>query len=155
ATPVRLGWAREPVDERDVFLFHKTTHRDVYRRAKESRPDCDDVLLWNRAGEITESTVANVLLDIDGQRLTPAVGCGLLAGTFRARLLKDGEVREAVLRREDLSRAQSIHLVNSVRKWIPVEWGSWGLVFRAEGTVFEYSPAVLEWKRFATRDSGG
>ena len=57
---LRLGFATEPVDSNDVFLFHKTTNRAVYECALASRPDCGDVLLWNERGEITETAYANV-----------------------------------------------------------------------------------------------
>ncbi|MBI4557617.1 MAG: aminodeoxychorismate synthase component I [Candidatus Hydrogenedentes bacterium] len=120
---VRLGLALEPVDDRDVFLFHKTTHRQVYDAAKASRPDCDDVLLWNRRGEITETCTANVVLELDGMLWTPPIASGLLAGTMRAHLLASGAIRERLLTRNDLARAKSIRLINSVRKWIEVEFG--------------------------------
>ncbi len=113
-TAVRLGFAREPVDADDVFLYHKTTHREVYDEAKASRPDCDDVVLWNGDGEITESTAANVALRIDGVWLTPPVASGLLAGTMRAELLEAGTLRETVLTKDDMVRADQIRLVNSV-----------------------------------------
>lgn len=122
AKPVRLGLAREPVDETDVFLYHKTTHRQAYDRAKAGRPDCQDVLLWNRKGEITESAVANVVVDVDGERLTPALRCGLLPGTMRAHLLAKGDIREAILTKEDVARARALWLINSVRKWIDVDF---------------------------------
>ena len=118
---VRLGLARDPVDSTDVFLFHKTTHRPVYDGARASRPDCEDVLLWNERGEITESTTANIVVDLDGRLVTPPVSCGLLAGTFRAELLARGEIHEATVTKDDLARCRAIHLVNSVRRWIPVE----------------------------------
>lgn len=121
-TPIRLGFAAEPVMESDVFLYHKTTHRCVYERAKASRPDCDDVLLWNRQGEITETTSANVVLKMEGRWLTPPLRCGLLPGTMRAHLLAGGEVREAVLTKNDVVRAAAIRLINSVRKWVDVEF---------------------------------
>ncbi len=119
---VRAGFAREPVDSGNVFLFHKTTHRDMYEAAAASRPDCDDVLLWNRRGEITESTRANVVLELDGELLTPPVASGLLGGTFRGHLLAEGILREAVLTKEDVTRVKSIRLINSVRRWIDVAW---------------------------------
>ncbi|MCG3198865.1 MAG: aminodeoxychorismate synthase component I [Candidatus Omnitrophica bacterium] len=122
ANPVRLGLAREPVDERDLFLFHKTTHRAVYENAGRQRPDCEDVLLWNRKGELTESAIANLALEIEGKLLTPPVESGLLAGVFRGYLLARGEIEERVLHREDLPRAKRILLFNSVRKWIETEW---------------------------------
>lgn len=118
------GWtvalADAPVDERDPFLFHKTTHRAVYDRARSRAPLMDDILLWNRAGELTESTVANLVVERDGELLTPPVECGLLAGTFRAELLDRGTIREARLVREDLERASGLWLINSVRGWIPI-----------------------------------
>ncbi len=87
-----------------------------------SRPDCDDVLLWNEAGEVTESTRANVVVQLAGERFTPPVGCGLLAGTQRAELLAQGAIKERVIRVEDLSEAEAIYLINSVRGWIEVKW---------------------------------
>jgi len=119
---VRLGLTRNPVDSTDVFLFHKTTHRAIYEAARASRPDCDDVLLWNERGEITESTTANVAIDLDGRLVTPPVSCGLLAGTFRAELIARGEIHEATVTKDDLARCRAIFLVNSVRRWIPVEF---------------------------------
>jgi para-aminobenzoate synthetase/4-amino-4-deoxychorismate lyase len=117
----RVGFARDPVREDDVFLYHKTTHREVYERARRSRPDCDDVILWNTRGEATETTLANLVVDINGESVTPPVACGLLAGTMRSRLLADGIVKERVLRREEVLGAQSVRLINSVRGWIPAE----------------------------------
>jgi para-aminobenzoate synthetase / 4-amino-4-deoxychorismate lyase len=117
AEPVRVAVAEEPVDSRDPLLFHKTTHRAVYERAAASRPDCDDVLLVNERGELTESTIANLVVEMDGARWTPPLECGLLPGVLRADLLARGEIRERILRPEDLSRADAIWLINSVRKW--------------------------------------
>ena len=113
--PLRVGLAREPVSSADVRLYHKTTRREVYDVARASRPDCDDVILWNEHGELTETTIANLVLEIDGRRYTPPVSSGLLAGTMRADLLEQGEVTERVLLLEDLSRASRIWLINSVR----------------------------------------
>jgi len=117
--PRRVALAPEPVDRNDRFLYHKTTHRAVYEAARRSRPDADDVLLWNEAGEITESTVANVVVEQGGRRVTPPAACGLLPGVFRQWLLDRGEVTEQVVRVTDLRRAPRVFLVNSVRKWVP------------------------------------
>jgi para-aminobenzoate synthetase / 4-amino-4-deoxychorismate lyase len=117
ADPVRVGVAAEPVDSREPLLYHKTTRRDVYARAAAGRPDCDDVLLVNERGELTESTVANLVVELDGARWTPPLVCGLLPGVYRAELLRRGEVRERVLRPEDLARADAVWLVSSVRRW--------------------------------------
>ena len=117
----RVALAHEPVNPREVFLYHKTTHRQVYERARAARPDCDDVILWNTRGEITESTLANVVVRLDGRYYTPPVACGLLAGVYREHLLQRGLLRERVLTPDDLRRAEAVYLINSVRGWIRVE----------------------------------
>ncbi|MBX7258314.1 MAG: aminodeoxychorismate synthase component I [Candidatus Hydrogenedentes bacterium] len=122
STRVRVGFAAHPIDENNVYLFHKTTRRGAYEAARASRPDCDDVILWNARGEATESTTANLVVEVEGKRLTPPIPCALLAGTFRARLLAEGAIEEAVLTKSDVRAAAAIHLINSVRGWIPVEW---------------------------------
>jgi para-aminobenzoate synthetase/4-amino-4-deoxychorismate lyase len=113
--PWRVACAAVPVRRGDPFLYHKTTHRAVYDAARAARPDVDDVLLFNEDGELTESTIANICLEIDGRRYTPARASGLLAGTLRARLLAEGKLDEAVLTARDLERAQRVTLFNSVR----------------------------------------
>lgn len=118
---IRIALARDPIDKEDLFLYHKTTHRLVYDRAKSLRPDADDVLLWNNDGEITETTVGNVVFELDGKLVTPPVGCGLLPGTMRADLLEKGTIQKRVIRKEHISRAGSIYLINSVRKWAPAD----------------------------------
>jgi para-aminobenzoate synthetase/4-amino-4-deoxychorismate lyase len=116
---LRVSLAEIPVDANDKFLFHKTTNRLVYDQAAEQRSDCDDVILWNQRREVTESSVANVVLSVDGELFTPPQDSGLLAGTFREELLAEGKIRERVISVEDLRQASSFFLINSVRKWIP------------------------------------
>jgi len=116
-TASTLALAKEPVDSGDVFLYHKTTNRSVYENMKVDFPDEDDVLLFNERGEVTESCIANVVVQLGGRLVTPPVSCGLLAGTFRDELLARGEIKEAVVSIEDTKAADEIFLINSVRKW--------------------------------------
>ena len=46
--PIRLELASHPVDASDVFLYHKTTHRQVYDAARMGCTESDDVLLYNQ-----------------------------------------------------------------------------------------------------------
>jgi para-aminobenzoate synthetase/4-amino-4-deoxychorismate lyase len=115
--PARVAIAAEPVDSHDPLLYHKTTRRAVYERRAATRPGCDDVLLVNERGELTESAIANLVVRLDGALWTPPLECGLLPGVFRAHLLARGEIRERVLRPADLERAEEVWLVNSVRRW--------------------------------------
>jgi para-aminobenzoate synthetase/4-amino-4-deoxychorismate lyase len=91
----------------------------VYERARASRPDRDAVLLWNAEGDVTEATEANIVVELDGQKITPPVECGLLAGTLRAELLDRGVIEERRVTVADLPRATGLWLINSVRGWLP------------------------------------
>ncbi|MER2528323.1 MAG: aminodeoxychorismate synthase component I [Candidatus Competibacter denitrificans] len=115
--PLRIGLARTPVDSNTIWLYHKTTQREFYQAARASRPDCDEVILWNERGELTEASLANLILDLDGEWVTPPVSSGLLAGTYRGWLLAIGQIRERILTAADLRAARGIGLINSVRRW--------------------------------------
>jgi len=120
-SPLRVALAASPVSAGDVFLYHKTTQRAVYARARASRPDVDAVLLWNEDGEMTEGTETNLVVELDGRRVTPPVECGLLAGTMRAELLVRGEIAEERVPKAALARATRMWLINSVRGWMEAE----------------------------------
>jgi para-aminobenzoate synthetase / 4-amino-4-deoxychorismate lyase len=115
--PARVKLAAVPVSSADVFMYHKTTHRPMYEVAKQSCPDCDDALLWNERGELTESCIANIVVQLEGNLLTPPVDSGLLAGTFRAWMIDQGIIREQVIKVGDLDKCSKLYLINSVRKW--------------------------------------
>ena len=114
---VKLGMCSTPVDSNNLFLYHKTTNRQVYETAKAAFPDCDDVLLWNERGEITETCIGNSVVELNREFLTPPVKCGLLAGTFRADLLEKGKIREEIITMEMLKYSDRIYIINSVQKW--------------------------------------
>ena len=115
--PVRLALDDEPVDPSDVWLFHKTTNRVPYDRRRSKRPDTDDVILVNTRGEVTESTIANLAVQIDDAWVTPPRDSGLLAGTYREVLLREERLSERAITAEELLRAEAIALVSSVRGW--------------------------------------
>lgn len=101
------GW----VDVTDVFMFHKTTHRFRYDAAGTG---CE-VLLVNAAGNVTESTIANIVYSLRGEWHTPPVPDGLLPGTFRAWMLELGIVHERSLHEDELSEIEELLLVNALR----------------------------------------
>jgi para-aminobenzoate synthetase/4-amino-4-deoxychorismate lyase len=118
--PLPVALARTPVSRRDVRLFHKTTRREPYDVRRREVPGPFDVLLWNEEEELTEFTIGNLVVELDGARWTPPRECGLLAGVLRAELLARGEVRERILRVGDLRRAGRLWLVNALRGQVPV-----------------------------------
>jgi para-aminobenzoate synthetase/4-amino-4-deoxychorismate lyase len=115
-TPYRISLAQEPISSNDTSLFRKTTDRRAYKQAAPRTPDSVDVILWNERGEITETTIANICLEIEGVLYTPPVASGLLAGCYRDQLVRAGLITIRTLMVDDLQRAQRIVLVNSVRR---------------------------------------
>lgn len=118
ARPFRVRLASRPVLSSHPFLPHKTSERRMY---EDPQPHgVEDILHFNERGELTEFGIGNLVLEIDGERVTPPVCAGLLPGTFRAELLAQGHLTERTLTREHLARAERIFLINAVRRWVPV-----------------------------------
>jgi para-aminobenzoate synthetase/4-amino-4-deoxychorismate lyase len=107
------------VDSTDIFLYHKTTNRELYTNEYQRLQlltGCDEVLFLNERDEITEGSRTNIFIQKNGRLLTPARNAGLLNGTLRSRLLADRrrKVARAVLTLEDLQSAERVFLGNSV-----------------------------------------
>ncbi len=116
--PWRVALALRPVWSAAPFLRHKTTRRQVYEAARAAQPHLDEVLLWNEHGELTEATIANVVVQRGAELLTPPLSCGLLPGTFRELLLLENIIREQTVPITDLPGFDRIYLINSVRRWL-------------------------------------
>ncbi|MEN9806888.1 MAG: hypothetical protein RL756_1408, partial [Pseudomonadota bacterium] len=117
-SPFRARLASRPVLASHPFLRHKTSVRQMY---EDPRPHgVEEILHYNENGELTEFGIGNLVLDIDGERVTPPLCAGLLPGTFRAELLAQGLLTERTLTRAHLARAEGIFLINAVRRWVPV-----------------------------------
>ena len=123
--PVRLQLApRAFTEAHSEFVRHKTTRRAHYAAFAPdacSAPGVFDTVLWNEAGEITESTFGNLALLLDGRWVTPPLSCGLLPGVGRAVALREGRVQEAVVRLHDLPRVQDWAFINSLRGWLAAQ----------------------------------
>ncbi len=123
ATPtpsqVRLQLADRPfLATHSAFVRYKTTRRDHYAAFAPHAPGVFDTILWNAAGELTETTFGNLAVLINGEWVTPPVACGLLPGVGRTVALREGRLCEAVVRLGDLPRVQGWAFVNSLRGWI-------------------------------------
>lgn len=114
----RVGIATLPIDHQNIFLYHKTTERTAYQIALASQPCCQDVILWNEAGMVTESTIANLIIPTEKGLITPPMNCGLLGGTLRGKLLAKGKIQEQMISLTTLRHKPKIYLINSVRGWI-------------------------------------
>lgn len=110
--------AQKPIHKSNVFHYHKTTHRMIYNEHRCE--DMFDVILWNEDDEITEFSIGNIVLEMDGTYYTPPIESGVLPGTFRKSLLQAGVIKEKIMHLSDLQFATNIWLINSVRGWVKV-----------------------------------
>ena len=121
----KITVSSKPTDSSSPFLYHKTTHRDLYTSERQQALDqgyCE-VLFTNEKGEITEGSINNIMIRQGDHLFTPPISCGLLAGTCRDYLLARHPemVHERTLHRADLLAADAIYLVNSIRGLVQVK----------------------------------
>ncbi|OCH89567.1 hypothetical protein OBBRIDRAFT_835733 [Obba rivulosa] len=110
----------------DIFTSTKTTHRPQYNAARErlklpplGTPSNADVLLYNTAGELTETSIRNIafLRGSPPKWVTPRAETGCLPGVMRRWLLEQGRVIEAKggeLMRDDLVDGEYVLTFNGV-----------------------------------------
>ena len=114
----RVELARVIMNSADIFLRHKTTHREIYDREykKYLKKGFYDVIFFNERRELTEAHSSNIFIKKNNIFYTPPVSCGLLPGTYRDFLLaKGGKYKEKVLYKKDLIKADTVYICNSVR----------------------------------------
>ncbi len=114
---LRVAVSRIRVASGDTMRYHKTTFRELFDTARSERPDCDEVLLVNEHGQVTEGSYHSLVVKLDDQLVTPPLECGLLPGVLREELLEQGAIAEKILTPEDLKRCEELWLINSVRGW--------------------------------------
>ena len=110
-----VSLAKNPIQSENIFLYHKTTQREVYENAEGENLHSDDVILWNEEGNLTESTIANIILNIKGNWVTPSINCGLLRGVYRESMLENGLIEERKIHKSEIADLSEITLINSVR----------------------------------------
>lgn len=107
----------------DVWLYHKSTRREVYdaEYASALSKGHVEVIFLNNRNEVTEGSRSNLFIRSGDRLVTPPVVCGLLPGTRRAEILETEEgAAEAVIRMADLRNADEILLCNATTPLTPV-----------------------------------
>ena len=110
-------------DPEDIWLYHKSTRREVYDAEYASAISAGhvEVIFCNSRGEVTEGSRSNLFIRRESELVTPVIASGLLAGTRRAEVLETMPgVTESVLRVQDLYEADEILLCNSTTPLTPV-----------------------------------
>ena len=121
-----VGWGREKlsitlsqerVDSHNIFLYHKSTNREFYNNHYKDalNKNIDEVIFLNERSEITEGAISNIFIKKDDVWITPPVSCGLLAGIWRASMIKELNAIEKAFSIDELKSADKIIIGNSVR----------------------------------------
>ena len=129
----RLLLAEERTHSTNVFLRHKTTNREIYERnmAAARQLGFDEVLFLNERSELTEGSISNLLVLINGTWITPPLDSGVLPGVQRTHLLQSApNLEERAIRIDDLQHVESLSVCNGLRGIRPVY-----SIARADGTV--------------------
>ena len=129
------------INERALLAGHKThnymENRLLMDRAKGA--GCYDVLRLNSQGHVAEGAISNLFWESAGGLYTPAERTGLLPGVIRSVLLDALSIREGLLTRSDLLRADAIYLTNSSLGVKQVGW----VLEKGQKTSFSPGRAVL------------
>ncbi|ATG19053.1 aminodeoxychorismate synthase component I [Ralstonia pickettii] len=128
--PVRLVVAAQTREATHGLPGHKTTLRAGYDAAWQAaeREGAFDAVFFNADGTLAEGGRSTVLVKLDGAWWTPPLSAGVLPGVMRAVLLEDatpwldGPLRERVLTRADVARAEAIAVCNALRGVMPAHF---------------------------------
>ena len=115
---LELVLASEAIDPASPHLRHKTSFRPEY--SQPIPEGFHDMLFRNTHGQVTETTIANLLVQIDGRWYTPPLNSGVLPGVMRAQLLRTKQIEERIITLHDLGQSTAAALCNALRGIAPI-----------------------------------
>jgi len=95
--------------------------RNLQLLADAKRAGFDDFILVSPDGHITESAIANLIFQIDGQWITPPLSDGVLPGVMRALLVEKNGVIVRRIKAKQLDEIQAGFLVSSLKIAQPID----------------------------------
>ena len=123
----KVAVARQAISRHTPLLRHKTTYRKPYSDPLQDQqardPAIIDVILWDEAGNVTESGMANLVVRLGGALYTPSLQQNLLPGVFRRSLLEQWIVRERQITVAELHGADAVFL-GSTRCEVGCRWSA-------------------------------
>jgi branched-chain amino acid aminotransferase len=117
-----VGISRGLSKSADTLANLKSCNALIYaiaaRQAKDQK--WNDALVCNTAGNIIESTIANIFWIKDGTIYTAPLSDGCIAGVMRRHLMEKVAVKEQSLTRSALLQADEVFLTNAVKgiRWV-------------------------------------
>ena len=109
ASYLQAQLTEQKLDLATPFTYFKTSQRDHLNQSDHEQifhlPD----------GTLLETTIGNLVLEIEGQLYTPPAHLPLLDGIYRRHLLETQQVEEKLLTLNDLKNADRIYACNALR----------------------------------------
>ena len=109
ASYLQAQLTEQKLDLATPFTYFKTSQRDHLNQSDHEQifhlPD----------GSLLETTIGNLVLEIEGQLYTPPAHLPLLDGIYRRHLLETQQVEEKLLTLNDLTDADRIYACNALR----------------------------------------
>ena len=99
----------QKLDLATPFTYFKTSQR-AHLAAKDN-----EQIFYLPDGSLLETTIGNLVLEIEGQLYTPPAHLPLLDGIYRRHLLETQQVEEKLLTLNDLTDADRIYACNALR----------------------------------------
>ena len=99
------------IENNNISYSFKFTDRSQINRLLKQKGNYDDILIVKN-GFITDTSIANIVFYNDNEWVTPATP--LLKGTCRDKLLKEGKIKEEIIKINDLHKFKSFCLINAM-----------------------------------------
>lgn len=95
-------------------IKHTSYLDNILARREAEAVGADDALLLNTVGNVSESTVANIFVLVDGYMLTPPIADGALPGIMRLEAIKLTKAEERTVSVDMLMRGSEVFLTNAL-----------------------------------------
>jgi len=121
---IKIIISDKTISSENRFQYFKTTNRELYNSEykKYSEHGFFDVIFINEKNQVAEGAITNIFINKNGLLYTPPVSSGVLPGVFRKFwMLRNINIKEENLNKDDLLIADEIILTNSVRGKVKVD----------------------------------
>ena len=116
ASYLQAQLTEQKLDLATPFTYFKTSERN-HLAAKHH-----EQIFYLPDGSLLETTIGNLILEIDGKRYTPPAHLPILDGIYRHHLLETGQVEEKLLTLKDLELADQVYACNALRGLYPLDF---------------------------------
>lgn len=143
-----------PINEHSILTGHKTHNymECMHLLSSAHGRGCYDMLRVNLAGNLAETTTANLFFALGGQLHTPSVDAGILPGVTRSALLHSSilDIQVGHYQPSSLLEADAVFLTNAITGLVPIDQisgfsGGQTVDFRTKN--FDLTPIASEFER--------